>query len=656
MKKRILLSCFVTASLSAAEIELETLGVESTRITEVAQNAQTSADVAQALSTNVPSIDISRRSGIANDIFIRGQKRDNISVEIDGTKIKGACPNRMDPPISHILASQIESIEVIEGPYDVNNFGTLSGGIKIKTKKPTKKTKIELNIGAGIFNYKKFGATVSGGNDRVRALVSASTQSSDQYKDGDGNTLVQQTKEKAPLGNQYKAEFEDASSYTKNSINMKVFISTLKKQELQLSVTANRSTNILYANTPMDALYDNSNIYSIAYDLKDLSRNYKNVNLQYYYSDVDHPMSTKYRKASSNPAKNTTNAMQSSIQGVKFKNTLKFSTYKLLLGADASKRQWSGKYQNATTRVYKANSLSNTTTENMALFTKIDNSYRDIDLSMGVRLDTTKITNEGGLQDNNYQAIGVNIFSSYHLNDNNKLFAGIGQASRVPDARELYFLKNGNVVGTPNLKQTINRELDIGYENSSDDFMLKIKAFYSQLQDYIYIKKGVTTHAFYNIDAVIYGGEATLSYYINDAISLDMTAAYKRGEKEKALEGQSDKDLANMAPLHARFACNYEYANNSLATLEFKASEKWSKYDDDNGEQSIDAWNILNFKLKHAINKKFDLTIGANNIFDTSYATSNTYADLTLIMAGGGNIMLLNEPGRYLYANVDLKF
>ena len=135
-----------------------------------------------------------------------------------------------------------------------------------------------------------------------------------------------------------------------------------------------------------------------------------------------------------------------------------------------------------------------------------------------------------------------------------------------------------------------------------------------------------------------------------------MTAAYKRGEKEKALEGQSDKDLANMAPLHAKFACNYEYANNSLATLEFKASEKWSKYDDDNGEQSIDAWNILNFKLKHAINKKFDLTIGANNIFDTSYATSNTYADLTLIMAGGGNIMLLNEPGRYLYANVDLKF
>ena len=656
MKKRILLSALAASTLSATEIQLETLGVESTRITEVAQNAQTSADVAQALSDSVPSIDMSRRSGIANDVFIRGQKRDNISVEVDGTKVKGACPNRMDPPVSHILANQIESIEVIEGPYDVSNFGTLSGGIKIKTKKPTKETKVQLNVGAGAFNYKKFGASVSGGNDRVRVSVTASTESSDQYKDGDGKTLAEQTKEKAPLGNQYKAEYKDASAYTKKSVNAKAFVTTLEKQELQLSVTANRSTNVLYANTPMDAIRDDSNIYSIAYNVKDLSQNYKNANIQYYYSDVDHPMSTQFRNASKNPAHDTTNAMQSSMQGVKFKNELEFSSYKLLLGVDASKRQWSGHYENTTTGVYKGDSISNTTTENMALFTKVEKSYGDVDLSAGVRLDTTKITNARGLQDNDYQAINANIFSSYHLDDENKLFAGFGQASRVPDARELYFQKSGHIVGTPNLNQTTNRELDLGYESNNDDFTLKIKAFYSQLQDYIYIKKGATTHAFYNIDAIVYGGEASLSYYINDDISLDMTAAYKVGKKDKALSGQTDKDLADMAPLHAKVALNYEYANNSLATLELKASDKWSKYDSDNGEQAIDAWSVLNFKLKHAVNKKFDLTLGANNIFDATYATSNTYADLTLVIAGGGDVMLLNEPGRYIYANADFKF
>ncbi|MDQ7061024.1 MAG: TonB-dependent receptor plug domain-containing protein [Sulfurimonas sp.] len=134
MTKIIPLSLAVVASLYAGNIELAPIGVESTVITEVAQNAQTSADVAEALSDRIPSIDISRRSGIANDILIRGQKRDNISIEVDGTKVYGACPNRMDPPTSHILANQIDEVEVTEGPYDVETFGVMSGGVKIKTK------------------------------------------------------------------------------------------------------------------------------------------------------------------------------------------------------------------------------------------------------------------------------------------------------------------------------------------------------------------------------------------------------------------------------------------------------------------------------------------------------------------------------------------
>ncbi len=656
MKKTILLSLLAYTSLLATDVVLENLSVESTRITEVAQNAQTSADVAEALVNTVPSIDMSRRSGIANDILIRGQKRDNISVEVDGTKTYGACPNRMDPPVSHVLANQIQSIEVIEGPFDVETFGTLSGGVKIKTKQPTQKNKGLINVGVGSFNYKKLGATFSGGNERVRVLLTASTESSDQYKDGDGNTLTQQTKLKAPTGNQYKPEYADMQAYSKKSMNAKAFVSTLKNQELQLSVTSNRSNKIVYANSPMDALYDDSNIYSIAYDIKDISPYYTNLNLQYYYSDVDHPMSTKYRKASNTPANDITNAMNSYAQGLKLKNTLYLGGHKVLLGLDGSKREWSGRYLTTTSGAYRADSISKTTTDNFALFTKVQNRYRAFDVALGLRYDTTKIKNDGGLQENNYQALNANIFSSFHLDADNKLFLGIGQASRVPDARELYFLKSGNVVGTPNLKQTQNTEIDAGYESDNDDFRFKIKAFYSKLKDYIYIQKGATTNAFHNIDATVYGGEALLSYYINDDITLDTALSYKRGTKDKALTGQSDKNLADMAPLRGNIALNYEYKNNSLATLDFRASDKWSHYDADNGEQELAAWQILNFKIKHAINKKFLFTFGVNNIFDATYVTSNSYADLNLVVTGTQDVMLLNEPGRYIYTNLDFTF
>ena len=668
MKKRILLSALAATSLSAAEVQLQTLGVESTRITEVAQNAQTSADVALALSNSVPSIDMSRRSGIANDILIRGQKRDNITVEVDGTKIYGACPNRMDPPASHIMANQIDSIEVIEGPYDVESFGTLSGGVKIKTKKPTKKAKGQVNVGFGSFNYRKFGATASGGNDTIRVSLTASMEDSDQYKDGDGNTIADQIDNYAKTnptklnGTRLQAKYHDMQAYNKKSMAAKAFITTVENQELRLGVTANRSDNVLYGNSKMDALYDDSNIYSVEYNVDKLSKSFTNLNLKYYHSDVDHPMATKYRISATKPAMNNTNHLTTAMDGLKLKSTYENSGYKLLMGLDASQRNWDGRYYNTSTgRVIPSGatkSIDNTSTQNIAFFTKLGKKFNDFKLSVGLRYDDTKITN-AMYHTNNYSALGANVMSTYTLNSENSFFLGIGQASRVPDARELYFISSQNkLVGTTNLKQVTNQEIDLGYKLDSDMMSLKIKGFYSMLSNYIYYNRSLATSNFENIDAFIYGAEISSSLYIGDDMSVDLGIAYKVGEKRTLTTKQTDKDLTDIAPLRGNIALNYEYANNSLATLELRASDKWDKIDSDNGEQELAAWSILNFKMKHAINKKFDLTLGVNNIFDTTYAVSNTGADLVLITSGvaGDDVMLLNEPGRYIYANADFKF
>jgi iron complex outermembrane receptor protein len=209
--------------------------------------------------------------------------------------------------------------------------------------------------------------------------------------------------------------------------------------------------------------------------------------------------------------------------------------------------------------------------------------------------------------------------------------------------------------GTPTLKQTRNREIDLGYELENESFTFKIKTFYSKLHNYIYINSNKTSNIFENIDAKVYGAELSASYFINDNISLDMGASYKRGKKDTPLEGQTDRDLADMAPLRANAALNYEYANNSVATVEVRASKRWSAIDSDNGEQELAGWAVVNAKVKHAINKKFDFTLGVNNLFDKTYAQSNTYVDLTLVTQGG-EAMLLNEPGRYVYTNLDFKF
>ncbi|MCD6433496.1 MAG: TonB-dependent receptor [Sulfurimonas sp.] len=661
MKRIIPLSLIAVASLYAAEVELAPISVESTMLTEVSQKAQVSSDLAETLSTEIPSIDMIRRSGIANDVHIRGQKRDNITVEVDGTKIFGACPNRMDPPTSHILASQINEIEVTEGPYDVETFGTMSGGVRITTKKPSKELHGEVNMGFGSWNYTKIGATVSGGNDTIRVLISGSSEASDQYEDGDGNTMVEQAATGGDATKHYLPAYEDVSSYTKKSLMAKAFVTVTDDQELRLSYTQNKSDGVLYSNTPMDAVYDYSNIYSVEYDVKNLTDIYKNVNLQYYYSEVDHPMDNAYRKASLSPVNGVvTHHLSTSMQGLKLKNNFNIESYKLLVGLDGSKRIWDGAYSRTTGGGFDGlKSINNVSTRNTAIFTKLEKSYGDLSFTMGARYDSTDIDPSGTQESNSYSALNANLLTSYNLDKENKIFLGFGQASRVPDPRELYYKNKAGAkeVGTPDLDQTTNQEIDLGYEASYDMFSMKVKGFYSMLTDYIYFNTSAVggVHQFTNIDATIYGAELTASVYATDDITIDMGVSYKRGEKDKALDLQDDKDLADITPLRGNLAVNYEYMNNSIVTAEVQASDKWSDFDEDNGEQELDAWTVVNLKVKHAINKNFDFTLGVNNLFDETYAVSNTYADLNLV-AGGGDVLLLNEPGRYVYTNLAFKF
>jgi len=647
MKKIIPLSLAAVAiSLSATEVELDPIGVESTIITEVAQNAQISADVAEALEDGIPSIDLNRRSGIANDVHIRGQKRDNISVEVDGTKVHGACPNRMDPPISHVVSHQIEDIEVIEGPYDVETFGTMSGGIKMTTKKPSKELKGQVDLGLGSFGYKKAAATLSGGNDTVRALVTVSTEQSGQYEDGDGNTLAQQLANNptAVAGSHtYKTQYENMDAYEKKSINAKLFVNVADNQELRLSYTGNRSDNILYASTPMDAAYDDSNIYNIEYNIANLSDTYKNINLQYYYSDVDHPMDFKYRDRYA--MMYMTNHLQTSMKGLKLKNEFDLAGTKVLFGLDGNTRMWQGEsYMTNMAGIQSsfATTLTHTETDNTAAFVKVEKSFGDIDLEAGARYDSTDITPDSlAKTKRKYNALNAHVIGTYNLTDKNKIFLGLGKASRVPDARELYYGAANN-----NLEQTTNKEIDLGYEVTTDAMNFKMKTFYSKLEDYIYF-----TGSFANIDAKVYGAEISSEYYLTDSITLHASAAYKKGKKDSGV----DTDLADIAPLRGKIGGSYEYMANSIVSAEIIMSDAWDNFDSSANEQRISGWAITNLKAKHAFGKSVDLTVGVNNLFDKTYAQTNTYMDITLISAGA-TTMLLNEPGRYLYTNLTYKF
>ncbi|RXJ98877.1 TonB-dependent receptor [Arcobacter sp. CECT 8986] len=657
MKKELVLSFIVASSLIASdEIELDTVMVTDTLkskvVNDISNENLKSADLAQALSENSASISMVRRSGIANDIIVRGQKKDNINILIDDAKIYGACPNRMDPPTSHILANNVESVEVTEGPYDVENFGTLSAKVKVNTKKPKEGFNGDVNVNFGSYGYSKYSTTISGGTEDFRALISASTEKSDQYEDGDGNTLAQQLeKNSKDKTRTYNDKYDEMDAYEKKTFMGKLYFNLTDNQEINLSYTANRSDDILYANTGMDALYDDSDIYTFNYIANDLSKYSKKLKFSSYYSKVDHPMSTRYRN---NGAMDMTNHMKSKIKGAKLQNDLNLFDGVLTLGVDGSKRTWEGEYSNKMSS-YLGDSISKTDTKNKAAFIKYNKDINDLNIEIASRYDNTDIQTAGEEQDNDYNSLNAYLLTTYKVDDTLNIFAGIGKSSRVPDARELYFKKSGKLIGTPNLEQTKNYEVDFGVEKTFGDFKIKTKLFYSKLKDYIAYNASKTQNNFENVDAKIYGFDISGLYYANDEISLDYSLAYQRGKKDSALDGQSDTNLAEIAPLKATLGFNYERGKNRFRAS-YIASKAWSNYDEDNGEQHIAGYGTMNLKYENSYIKNTVLTFGIDNVFDKTYATSNTYKDLTLLTSTSDEVMLLNEPGRYVYFNVKFSF
>jgi len=669
------LSVAAAAMLQAEELQLGTIDVVDTGTTtvvkDVAGEEVKSADLADALYKLDPDIQLIRRSGIANDIILRGMRKDNINVLIDGGKIYGGCPNRMDPPISHVVTNNVKDIVVKEGPYDVENFGTLTGLVEVNTLKPTKDPHGSLYLNAGSWNYNKLGADFSGGTDRVRVMISGSTESSRQYEDGDGNTLADQVANYAKSlpkpqpfdpdspegkkwlkvqGSQYASQYYDMKAYRKKSGMAKLFVDVTDNQELRLSYTENRSNDVMYPNTPMDALKDVSHLFNAKYIVRDLGEYSKRLDFEFYNSWVYHPMGTYFRKSAAKMV--VENRMWSRIFGGKVKNTMEVMGGTLNLGFDGSHRMWDGRYYENYEDWNQA-SIDHSVTKDAALFADYTRRYNAFGVDAGLRYDMASVQSDrADTSKNTYDYLSGYLYGNYHLNDNTKLFGGFGVASRVPDGKELYFTRNPNMgsklIGNPNLKRVTNNEVDLGVEGALNvNATYRLKGFYSMLKDFIFYNKTLSTYE--NRDAHLYGVSLDGTYALSDTVYFDGGVAYLRGKKDDPLTNQHGTNMPNITPLKTNVAVNWDYADEGTMRLSCVAAGGWNDYDEENGEQKISGYAVFNFKLTQDFMNHYRVTLGVDNILDKTYAITNTYADMTLVT--GGEPMLLNEPGRYIYGN-----
>jgi len=638
-------------------------------------------DLGEILSETLPEITHVRASSVGNDIILRGQKKDNINVMVDGQKVCGACPNRMDPPAMHVSSSQIQHIEVKEGPFDVKNFGSLSGMVNVVTKDPESGIHGTLAYTKGSFGYDKKSIIVEGGDETVTMLVGFSKETSEQYKDGDGKTLAEQVKDSGIGGNAYLNDRMKA--YTRDNLWAKAVIKPTDSQKLTMSYFSDDAVDVLYPAFSMDAQVDKTTMLGLKYELSYLSAFSEKLLFEAYDSKVEHEMGNAFRKSKNatttmpngmEMSMYRTHAVDATIRGLRIENQAWAHGHHVTIGFDTSLRNWDGRCVSEPSKMVRQIRIPDVDTQNSALYLKTKSTFNAFDLAIGMRSDSTTIeaskerinhtknpslvgTYYAGKEDNDYNNFSANALLRYNHSDATSAYIGVGQSARVPDAKELYFIAvmNGSwkIQGNPDLDPTINREVDLGLESVWGDTLFKVNYFHSQLTDFIYAHKSGMTTTFSNIDATITGGDISLETLWGDMWVSELGAAWQKGEKEDPLAGQSDKDLAEIPPLKVRAALKYE-ASNYYSMAEVLHTEDQTP-DKDNGEVEVDGYTTFNLRGGYAWESGFQLNAGIDNLFDETYAVNNTYVGRGMF-TGTTDIVLLNEPGRSYYINGTFRF
>jgi len=106
-------------------------------------------DTATVLS-DVPGVNVNQAGGLSGLPSIRGLADDRLRIKVDGMDLTSTCPNHMNPPLSYIAPSNVETINVYAGVTPVSAGGdSIGGSIIVESAKPQFATPGENRITRG---------------------------------------------------------------------------------------------------------------------------------------------------------------------------------------------------------------------------------------------------------------------------------------------------------------------------------------------------------------------------------------------------------------------------------------------------------------------------------------------------------------------------
>jgi len=640
---------------------------EKTKISQKTLKSHKVVDLAEILSDELIEASMIRKSGYGNEVGLRGFTKSNLRFALDDTLIEGSCGSRKDPPLSHINLLTIQKIEVKEGPYDVSVPGALGGSINVITKNPQKGFHGEILSKLGSYSYLSQGVFLSGGSKKLQGLLGYNFSKSGQYEDGAGNKL-------SSFNPNYNNDGKNLDAFKKHDFWGKVLILPAERQKLVISSSYGEARDILTPRVAMDTEKEKTYLNKVAYKIDNLNSISEQLKISAYYNRIEHYPYGKYRTSPGMINQRRIEAI-SYIIGAQVENKTVSGIGLLTYGTDFYYRNWYGDILNRDTGVIINDDLFPDVDElDFGAYIKAERDIGKLSITAGLRADIFRAKAQENLKfskamtsENAQTDIfpSANLFLKYFLQKEINIFGGVGLTTRTPTAVERYIQESAAYYGNPCLKPSHNLETDLGFEAKIyERLKIKAKGFYSYLDDYIYQEQRTNNVKTYtNIDAYLFGGDIIADFDLRYGFAVGGGLAYQKGRKLEQPENNNDKDLAEIAPLKAKLALNYD-KNGFFAIYECVYSERSKDIDRDAGETPLKGWSVFNFRAGYQFTGKkrnlsflngLSLNAGIDNIFDKKYTVANSY-EYDPTDPSGANVKIVNEPGRFIYGSLSYKF
>jgi iron complex outermembrane recepter protein len=636
-------------------------------------------DLGEALQ-NVPGLNSIRKGAIANDIVLRGFQKDNLNVFLDGVRLHGGCPSRMDPPSFHFDFAEVESVQIIKGPYDLHNPASLAGMINAVSVIPKNGAGLNANLTYGSYNFLDSSATASYGADSYDGLLGYSYKSSDVPESGNGKRITDIYPSTSV--NRYRPENLDSKAYETNTFWGKTAYK-LAKGRSEIGYAYQDADHVLYPYLLMDADYDRTHRINWTTTLEDLSPLVSKVLVQFWYNQVDHLMDDSLRM-SSVPSKMVSRdyMMQTDAKtktaGGKTNAELRVGPGTLASGVDVYRRNWDAVNDIAGYTMIKPYSpqamIPDVTIDNAGIFSEyIWPVATNWTLRSGVRLDHTgadadaltaaRLTSlyqpyyRGVALDNSaeFTEPSVNMQLTWQTIPALELFGGLASASRTPDPQELYIgldrMAGTSWVGNPNLEATRNNEADLGVKWKGEGVFASASVFYSDLSDFVYLTNLPApstargpAKSYANIDATIWGAEFGSQVALPYDLFLRGVLSYVRGENDDTSE-----PLSEIPPFSGNVSLRYDNSQYFVeTTLRFAAAQ--DRVDTSLKEDETAGWGVADLKAGKSW-QQWSLVGGINNIFDKQY-----YSHLSYQRDPFASGVKVPESGAIVYLNLSYHF